>query len=267
MNILVTGSKGFIGGHIIKHFKKNYKLLTPSRNELDLTDLNQVTDYFNNNKIDHVIHCAVSGRELPESIDPQYFVDNVLMFRNIWINKNKFDKLINLASMYECDQYDDNTDITELEFLDHLPTTSYSLSKNIISRIIKETNNFYNLTLFGIFHETEIKKRFFKKVIYEQEITLIEDRYIDFMYLNDIFPMLDIILNDKSNHKFIDMVYEEKFKLSELAHMMCDHIGLDKNKIKIINPNGKNFTSKSKILKQYNLNLIGIRKGIQQYFL
>lgn len=267
MNILVTGGKGFVGAKIVNYLKRDYVIFSPSRAELDLRNLDSVTAYFDNNKIDYVIHCALSGRELLDSTDPEYFVDGLLMFRNIWLNRTKFNKFINLGTMLECNQFEDNTNFDEYHFLNHLPITSYGLAKNIIARIISETDKFFNLRLFGVFHETENENRFFKKIIKNPEVIINEDKFIDFIYLDDIFPVIDIILNDKANDKHINVVYNKKYKLSELAYMLCDNLNLNKTKIKIINPNGKNFTGDDSKISNYKLKFIGLEEGLKRYTL
>ena len=55
MKILVTGSRGFVGSFISKHLSEKHTILTPARNELDLTDLEQVKQWFNHNEVDVVV--------------------------------------------------------------------------------------------------------------------------------------------------------------------------------------------------------------------
>lgn len=61
--IFITGANGFIGSHI-KNFLitnsnyKNFRFLTPSRNELDLTDKNSVSKFVKLNNPRILIHCA-----------------------------------------------------------------------------------------------------------------------------------------------------------------------------------------------------------------
>lgn len=57
-NVLVTGSSGRLGKSLISNKSDNLAFLTPSREELDITNRSNVMDYFKKNKIDAVIHCA-----------------------------------------------------------------------------------------------------------------------------------------------------------------------------------------------------------------
>lgn len=56
--ILVTGSSGFLGSRIVEYYKNRYDILTPTHGELDITDEMEVSNYFELNKPDIVIHCA-----------------------------------------------------------------------------------------------------------------------------------------------------------------------------------------------------------------
>ena len=55
--ILLTGGSGNLGGAILKSGKFQ-NLLTPSHNELDITRKQQIKDFFQDNEIVMVVHCA-----------------------------------------------------------------------------------------------------------------------------------------------------------------------------------------------------------------
>lgn len=55
MKILVTGGNGLVGSHFIKHYSD---VLSPSANELDITDQKSVENFFKLNRPDVVIHFA-----------------------------------------------------------------------------------------------------------------------------------------------------------------------------------------------------------------
>jgi len=56
--VLVTGSNGFLASRFSEYYKDKYDILPLSHKELDITNENQVYDFFKNNKIDIVFHCA-----------------------------------------------------------------------------------------------------------------------------------------------------------------------------------------------------------------
>lgn len=88
-NILITGASGLIGSTISEHLEKKHKVIKTdiSCNEgtctLDVTDENQVAEFFLNNMFDTVIHCAYPkspnfNKDFLET-NSQDFTDNLRM--------------------------------------------------------------------------------------------------------------------------------------------------------------------------------------------
>ena len=263
--VLVTGGQGYIGGFIANALSNIYEVLTPSHQELDLQNTADVEKWFDNNQVDAVIHCALTGREVLFSVDPVYLSDGLLMFRNLWLQKHRFQSLINLGTAYEFDLNRNNSLVHEEEFINHLPTTSYGYAKNLTARVIRDTENFYNLRLFGIFHETESDQRFFKRVVNQDQIVINNDQFLDYMYLPDIMPMIKCILEGNAQHRDINMVYPYKYRLSELAYQLCDHLGLSRDKISIAGYNECDLTGNSSRLESYKFDMIGVEQGLRNY--
>lgn len=265
LRVLITGAGGFVGKFIADNFKDQYKIFTPSSKDLDLTDLAQVEQWFKDNEVDVVVHCALSGREVLSSTDPQYLSDGLLMFRNLWLQKEQYARFVNLGTAYEFDLTKDNSNVLEHSFVHHLPNTSYGYAKNVAARIIKDTPGFFNLKLFGVFHETESSNRFFQKVKTQDQVVIENDRYLDYIYLPDILPMLSQMVDGRSQHSDVNMVYPTKYLLSELAFKLCDELGMPRSKIKILASDGKNLTGDSLALSSYKFNLIGLDQGLRNY--
>ena len=60
-NILITGATGLLGQELVKILKDkftNINLYCPTSKQLNILNFNQLQNYFDNNKIDLVIHCA-----------------------------------------------------------------------------------------------------------------------------------------------------------------------------------------------------------------
>ena len=265
MKILITGARGFVGSFIARHLAEKHTLLTPTRQELDLTNLEQVEDWFSNNEVDVVVHCALSGREVLSSTEPQYLSDGLLMFRNLWLQKPRYKRFVHLGTAYEFDLTKNNNNVLEHEFVHHIPRTSYGYAKNIAARIIRDTPGFYNLKLFGVFHETESSNRFFQRVKQQDEVIINNDIYLDYIYLPDILPMLERMVEGHSQHSDVNMVYPHKYRLSEMAEILCNNLGLPLTKIKIKNSAGNNLTGDSVVLSSYNFKLVGLEQGLRNY--
>ena len=88
MRILITGGNGMVGSYL-----KNLlpDAITPSSKELDLTNSEQVKNYFANNTFDYVIHLAAHVGSLHDNIENRtaYFDNNILM--NTLVTKYAFE--------------------------------------------------------------------------------------------------------------------------------------------------------------------------------
>lgn len=56
--LLITGGSGFIGHHLVEHFRNYGEVYHPTKEELDLTDKNAVLKYMNSHRVDTIIHSA-----------------------------------------------------------------------------------------------------------------------------------------------------------------------------------------------------------------
>ena len=166
MNILITGASGFIGKSLVREFKAGYfcfddaVIFSPSHSELDLTNKEKTYEYVDNNKIDFIIHCAVSG--LGAGV-LKNFTANMLMYQNLVNVSYRCKLMCNFCSgaAFGRNRVIDNK--KEIDIFSKLPKDFYGLAKNLISRdAVKEHENVVNLRLFGCFGDLENPTRFIK---------------------------------------------------------------------------------------------------------
>jgi len=60
MKLLITGSNGLVGSHFVENYPKNLEntIISPSSEELDITDATSVNNFFKLQKVDAIIHFA-----------------------------------------------------------------------------------------------------------------------------------------------------------------------------------------------------------------
>lgn len=82
--ILVTGASGFVGRAFTARWQYEYKLLTPSRSELDITDETSVDAYMMAHTPDVVLHlAALSNTRYCEQHPDESFLVNVVGSENV----------------------------------------------------------------------------------------------------------------------------------------------------------------------------------------
>jgi nucleoside-diphosphate-sugar epimerase len=99
--ILLTGSTGMLGQNIIKNNKK-YKILAPSKKQLNLLNYQSVFNYIKKNKPTQIIHAAAIVGGIKFNVENQIMMlnENIKLSHNLIMCafENKVKKLLNVSS-------------------------------------------------------------------------------------------------------------------------------------------------------------------------
>jgi len=232
--VLITGGKGNLATIIKNHLQHEYVISNPSHQELDILDMVQLTEYFKNNQFDILIHTAILGgrRTKMENYDVVY--KNLLMFENLMKFTDSFKMIINLDSAAIYDRQTDILDRKESELFT-IPTDFYGFSKYLIYQRSLNYKHIYNFRIFNIFHVNEEPDRFIKSCFLAKQnntkITIYENKYFDFVYEDDFVKILKYYMDNLSNslilHKTINICYDNKYTLSEIAKKIIPEENID----------------------------------------
>jgi nucleoside-diphosphate-sugar epimerase len=209
MNVLITGDKGYIGSSLTRELKETYNITSINRDVVDLTDKRSVRDFFIGKHFDVVIHTAIVGGHRLVKDDAIVTHNNLAMFYNILENKSHYNRLINFSSGGE--------KFTE---------TPYGLSKNIITQLCNNIDDFFNLKLFGVFDENELHTRFIKtnlhRYIRNEAMIIHKNKFMDFFYMHDLINVVKYYITIDSSIlvKNIDCVYEKKHTLKDIVDII-----------------------------------------------
>jgi nucleoside-diphosphate-sugar epimerase len=278
MNILVTGANSFLGKEFASYFrdKKQYNLILTDRKTLDVSNREQVIEYFNGNNIDIVLHTAIKGGSRGHEDTYEDFVQNITMFNNLRSIRDRVKKIINFGSGASFDRERSINFFSEKEIFNSscLPRDYYGLAKNLICKeILRVNDNIINFRIFGCFGSREKETRFIKSAINnyrnKEPIIIHKNKKMDFFFVEDLCAAVEFYIADhRINHMpaDINIVYAEKITLLEIAQYI-NGLSDYRVKIKVLDDEyGKDYTGDGKALGYYHIPFVGLKKGIKSVY-
>lgn len=199
-NILFTGGTGFLGRNLVPKLQMKYRVLAPRRSELNLLDVNAVTQYINDKKIDIVIHAAIPNL-LPGSKDTadHLLKSSLKMFVNLYHIRKQVEKIIYFGSGAEFDKSSPIILKQENAF-DSIPQDDYGFAKYIMNQLSKNSDNIYNLRIFGCYGPTDANFKLITSAIRScligEPIVLKQNCIFDYMYVMDLIPVLEYFIEN-----------------------------------------------------------------------
>jgi len=225
MKILVTGGSGFIGRNLIEYLASKHRIVAPVHRDLELLDEDAVADFFQSNAVDIVIHCAVKPGHRNAKDPASQLYNNLRMFFNIARNSGKFGKMLFINSGLVYDRRHYRPKMKEEYFDTHVPEDEAGLSKYISAKYIEKSANITDLRIFGIFGKYEdYAIRFISnaicKAIFDLPITLKQNRKFDYLYIDDLMPVIDCFIEKNPADKAYNVTPDQSIELLALAKMV-----------------------------------------------
>jgi GDP-L-fucose synthase len=271
MKILITGGNGNLAKMINKNLSSdNYEITNLSRNDLNLLNELEIEKYLSENTFDILVHTAILGGRRTKEENGDVTHNNLLMLENLLKFADNFKMIINFDSAAI---YDRKTDILNRKENDifTIPTDYYGFSKYLIYKRSLQYKNVYNFRIFNLFHVNEEETRFIKSCFNaknnDEQINIFEDKYFDFVYEDDFIKIIKFYFDNielpEKLIKTINICYEKKYKLSEVANLIIN----EPTKINIIDSNcsNKNYSGDNTFLKSLNIELLGLEKSLKIY--
>lgn len=242
--LFISGGRGFIGRNLIENLSHKYNILAPTHKELELLDEEKVESYLKKQRIDVIIHAANIGG-IRKTINLQNVIPiDLRMFFNLVRCHKFYKKMIFLGSGAEYDKSHPLKQVTEENFDKRVPIDDYGFYKYICSKYIEKVNYITNLRIFGLYgryedYETRFISNAICKNIFNLPITMRQNVFFDYLYINDFIKIIDYFINNDCKHKFYNTGRGEKIDLLTIAKMV-NKISGKKSEIVIKNPGLKN---------------------------
>lgn len=221
MNILLTGSGGFIGKHLKKYLNE-YNLFAPRSFQLNLLDKVETAKYLKENNIEFIIHCASCGvRITPDATLDEVAKPNIEMYKNLAESNLP---MITIGSGAEYDKSRPIVNIEERDFGKFIPKDPYGYSKYLISKEIEKRNNILNLRLFGVYGVGEDSSRVTSCIINaklkNEPVILNQNVRFHFIWIEDFCKIVKHFIKNPTEEKFLNISPNESIEIVELAKLV-----------------------------------------------
>lgn len=224
--ILLTGGSGFIGRNILESpLVEKYLIDAPSSKELNVADEKSVAQYFVSHHPDIVIHAAVKPTHRNARDFNNLFFTNTRMFFNLERYSGQYEKMLVIGSGAIYDNRNYRPKVKEEDWKNNIPIDEHGFCKYVCEKAIEHSRNIYDLRVFGIFGKYEdYAIRFISnaicKSLFDLPITIKQNRNFDYLYIDDLMPILDWFISGTPHYKAYNITPERSISLYELALMV-----------------------------------------------
>ncbi|MCI8435658.1 MAG: NAD-dependent epimerase/dehydratase family protein [Clostridia bacterium] len=218
MKVLLTGGSGFLGKSFYEKYKGRYDIAAPRADQLDLTVVREVVDYFKEHRFDAVLHCA----SVPEN--EAGAVDNLIMFKNIQYAAiiGGVKKLLIAGDVAEFDRSKPIVSIEESTFGQSIPQDTYGLGRYLINLLASKDKISTNLRFFnvygpGSYAEQNIMSALSARGVLGKDIELPHDRRLGVIYIDDAVKVMAAFLDNDFPKGDYNVVADKSVTLQEAA--------------------------------------------------
>ncbi|MCG2711060.1 MAG: NAD(P)-dependent oxidoreductase, partial [Candidatus Omnitrophica bacterium] len=245
--------------------------------DLELLDPAKVEEYVISHKIDVIVHSANRGGSRKEgynSIGSDVFYKNVRMFFNLARCLKHVKKMIHLGTGAEFDRRNYTPKMREDYFDAFVPEDDYGFSKYVCNKFVMETEKpIVNLRLFGNFGKYEdYEFRFISNAIVKNllgiPITIRQNVYFEFLYINDLVRIIEYFINNDAKHKVYNIVTGKPVDLISIANMI-NEIAEKPTELIINNPglNNEYTADNTRLMEELkDFSFTPIEKAIRQLY-
>ncbi|MEK3704945.1 NAD(P)-dependent oxidoreductase [Paenibacillus sp. FSL R7-0198] len=263
-----AGPNGFIGRNLKEHLEKTHQVFVTSSTELDLCNLDQVMRFIDKNRINCVIHAATYTKR---NLNPGAELDaNLKMFYNLEFCHNQLEKIIYLGSGAEFDKGQGIDLVSEDEIGRSIPDNAYGFGKYVMNHATRNSENIYNLRLFGVYGKYENWRTTFIsnlccKAIFDLPLSIRQDCSFDFLYIDDIFPVVDWFLENSPAFHDYNVCTSAPYDLTEIARIVLDVARKDLPIVLLNNGRNMNYTGANNRLRDEmpGFSPMNLRSGIE----
>lgn len=160
MRILIFGSGGFVGSHILNAIKDSleHEVRAPLRRDLELNNSGLLREYMTGFAPDLVVNCAIKVSSLEESVTSAMNILRAMPEAAIYFQ---------VGSGAEYGRFNCPANVSEDYFGTYIPEDSYGLSKFLIAQTLETVlqGRFLSIRTFGVFGTGEEERRLIPSLV------------------------------------------------------------------------------------------------------
>lgn len=254
--ILIVGVGGFIGKNLREYLKDKYILYTPASTELDAADEMQVKSYLTEHFFDVVIHAGIYNPRTDKKKDANRELEyDLRMYYNFEKYQSLYGKMLYFGSGAEFDKRKDICSVKENDLPNGVPVNDYGFAKYVIGKSIENSENIYNLRVFGLFGKYENWKAAFIsnaccKAIKGLPISIRQNTYFDYLYIDDFCRIVEWFIEHTPQYKTYNVASGEKVDLRMIAEKVIEISGKNIPVFICKDGLGKEYTADNTRLKE-----------------
>ena len=147
------------------------------------------------------------------------------MIFNLLKHQDSWGKLLNMGSGAIYDMQNYIPKMPENYFGTHIPVDEHGYNKYILGKMLPSLNHVYDFRIFGIFGKYEdYAIRFISnaicKSIFDLPITLRQNRKFDYLYIDDLMPILDHFIIHDPIEKSFNITPDQSIGLLNIAEIV-----------------------------------------------
>lgn len=274
MKLLVTGGSGFIGKAFIKRYRKQFDIVAPTHEQMDLTDARSVAKQFAANKFDAVLHLAGLGeRGKHETLE----ADNLIMFKNVQYLAiaHGIKKLITVGEGVEFDRSRPIVDFTEDMFGKYIPTDGYGLGRYLINLLASKDKITTVLRIFNVYGSGGGMSRPINKIVAagsrgKKQIVIDRDKIVSAISVDDAVRAIYEFLRGDYPRGDYNLVAGDKMSYLDIAKTVKRLVRKDGGDIEIIvkksEPDNEYSASNLKLIEATGMRITSMQKGIKALY-
>lgn len=205
MNIILTGSSGFIGGHLLKTLSVNNNVYCIPSNYINSNNLEILKEKNKYTNWDVFIKCGWLGASDKNNINEPYQLNNINHSINLFnfVRELGVNHIIGIGSSWEYGKYDKIITEDQIE----TPTNLYGLSKLTVKNLYSALCNYYNIDFawarpFWVFGPNDKDNRLIPSIIKKcknnENIELHPcENIINYLYIDDFCSGINTLLDNK----------------------------------------------------------------------